>query len=275
MRILVLLFLSFATQTCAFGVPSRPANQRSNVEFFSAAPSDVDSTMDMSQDIGNEEERQSIKQKLIQLCASYDRGYGASTSAKQKVDDLVAELELMNPTPINAAEGVDGEYTGGEIPLKGAWRMVWTTALDVLNLGANPVAAPGSIYQVIDPPVATNIIDFIPRAQTLLPTNFPSSLLRAEVKTRTSKRASNSNRVGLVFEAVSLKPVEVFGMKADMLPPFSVNFPQIKFEDIPGVDPETAPGFFDVTYLDDDMLIIKQNAPGGYFVSVKVDDYDP
>lgn len=274
MRFLALLFLSFAAQTCAF-VPSRPANHHRNVKFFSSAPSDVDSSMDMPQDIGDDEERQNMKLKLIQLCASYDRGYGASPSAKRKVNDLVAELELMNPTPINAAEGVDGEYTSDKIPLKGAWRMVWTTALDVLNLGANPVAAPGSIYQVIDPPIATNIIDFIPRAQTLLPTNFPASLLRAEVKTRTSKRASNSNRVGLVFEAVSLKPVEVFGMKADMLPPFSVNFPKIKLEDIPGVDPETAPGFFDVTYLDDDMLIIKQNAPGGYFVSVKVDDYDP
>ena len=81
-----------------------------------------------------------------------------------------------------------------------------------IYLGGNPIASPGAIYQKIDPPIATNIIDFIPRYQSLLPTGFPASLLGAEVQTRASVRQGNSNRVGLDFEAVKLAPVEVFGL---------------------------------------------------------------
>merc|ERR1711871_64511 len=114
-------------------------------------------------------------------------------------------------------------------PLEGIWRMVWTTAPDVLNLGASPVATAGAIYQVVEPPMSTNIIDFIPRAQTLLPTTFPSTLVRAKVQTRASPRPNRSNRVGLVFEAVQLIPVEVLGTSADDLPfpRFNIPLPQI------------------------------------------------
>ncbi len=248
-------------------------NQRSEqVLLHSSAPSDVD---DSSKDFASYPEADSLKLKLLRLCASYDRGFGASPSAKKEVNDLVDQLKLLNPTPEGAEKGIEGEATTyGASPLEGIWQMVWTTALDVLNLGASPVASPGAIYQKIEPPIATNIIDFIPRAQSLLPEAFPSSLLRAEVKTRASKR-SQANRIGLDFESVKLAPVEILGIDAKALPPLNINFPKIKVSDIPGVDPSTAPGFFDVVYLDDDMLIIQQNLPGGYFVSIKVPDCDP
>jgi hypothetical protein len=248
--------------------------------YSDAAPSDVDSVNvidNLLTEASMKVERDELKTKLLKLCASYDRGFGASPKARKEVEEIINQLGDINPTPMDAARGVDGESTAdmGDVPLRGAWRMIWTTALDVLNLAASPVASPGAIYQVIDPPIATNIIDFIPRFQSLLPTVFPSSMVRAEVKTRASLRRNNSNRVGLNFEAVKLYPVEVLGIKSDVVPPFNLNFPRIKIEDLPGVDPNNAPGFFDVVYLDGDMLIIKQNAPGGYFVSIKVDDYDP
>lgn len=223
-------------------------------------------------------ERAELKRTLLKLCASYDRGYGATPKARLEVDGLVSKLEALNPTPMNANRGVaGGPYSPGEAPppLKGIWRMVWTSALDVLSLGFSPVALPGAIYQVIDPPIATNIIDFIPRPQALLPTSFPSTLVRAEVKTRTSFRVDDSNRVGLTFEAVKLVPVEVLGQKPDFLPPLNFNLPTVDVNTLPGVNPDTAPGYFDVLYLDKDMLIIKQNAPGGYFVLINVPDCDP
>lgn len=238
--------------------------------LHSSAPSDVD---DFNETI-EYPEAANLKMKLLKLCASYDRGYGASKSAKMEVDEIVNQLKTMNPIPNDAARGVEGDTDSSDIPLKGIWRMVWTTALDVLNLGASPIATPAAIYQVIEPPIATNIIDFIPRAQFLLPDSFPSSLIRAEVKTRTSKRAE-SNRVGLDFEAVKLAPVEFLGMDAKVLPPLNISLPRINISDLPGVDPSNSPGFFDVVYLDDEMLIIQQNAPGGYFVSIKVPDCDP
>ena len=39
-------------------------------------------------------------------------------------------------------------------------------------------------------------------------------------------------------------------------------------------DPE-ALGYFDVEYLDDELLVIRQQNPGGVFALVKVDNYDP
>lgn len=221
-----------------------------------------------------------LKKELLNLCASYDRGFGASLSARKRVDKIVNQLKAVNPTPVDAARGIEGEnYSSeeGPPPLQGIWRMVWTTALDVLNLGASPIAAPSAIYQVIEPPIATNIIDFIPRIQSLFPDVFPTSLTRAEVKTRTSKR-TESNRVGLDFEAVKLVPVEFLGIDANNLPPLNINLPKINVSDLPGVtgvDPSNSPGYFDVVYLDDELLIIQQNAPGGYFVSIKVPDCDP
>jgi hypothetical protein len=240
-----------------------------------SAPSDVADALSTSQTNDDLIEIQNLKLKLLKLCASYDRGFGATPRSRKQVEEIINQLELMNPTPVDAAKGVDGSYPIGSIPLEGIWRMVWTTALDVLNLGGNPLATPGAIYQKITPPLATNIIDFIPRYQSFLPTAFPSSLIRAEVQTRASNRVGYSNRVGLDFEAVKLAPVELLGMDTGILPPLNFNLPRIKVSDLPGVDPNNSPGYFDVMYLDEDMLIIKQNAPGGIFVSIKVPDCEP
>lgn len=268
----IFAFVLGASQTNAFIIARTQQIRSSPRSLYSFTP--INAVVD--DNIENSDQAQSIKKELLQICASYDRGFGATPRIRKQVDELISRLEAFNPTPVNAARGIDGEYSSeGPAPLEGAWRMVWTTALDVLNLGASPFALPGAIYQVIEPPVATNIIDLIPRVQNFLPATFPSSLVRAEVKTRASLRPNNSNRVGLNFEAVKLKPVEVLGIKADSLPPLSFNLPQINVEDLPGVDPATAPGFFDVIFLDHEMLVIRQNAPGGYFVSLKVDDYDP
>jgi len=260
----------------------------------SSVPSDVGDSLEDDDDddssisssgsgsIGGVEELRMLKNELLQLCASYDRGYGASTKAREDVQELVDELERLNPTPRNANRGIHGNNSSDEdedVPLRGIWRMVWTTALDVLTLGASPIAAPGAIYQEIrNPPLAINIIDFIPRIQSLLPLNFPASLLRAEVTTRASARSQiSNNRMGLAFEAVRLQPVQLLGQTnvGDFLPPLSINFPTIPLDSIPGVDPDNSPGYFDITYVDDTLLIIQQNDPGGYFVLVKVPNCDP
>lgn len=240
-----------------------------------------------------EAEAADLKRRLYQLAASFDRGFGATPKARDEVDGIIRRLREINPTE-NAARGIDGD--GEEVPLRAIWRMVWTTAFDVVSLGASPFAAPSAIYQDIsDPPVATNIIDFIPRAQTFLPASVsPPSLLRAEVTTRASSRRGMPDRVGLIFEGVKLQPIELLGQKVDNLPPLTVdflgprNFLGQLAESIPGmdleslgltgdgkdVDPDTL-GYFEVDYLDDELLIIRQNDPGGVFALAKVDSSEP
>lgn len=222
-------------------------------------------TMEHSDDI----EREKLKVSLFKMAAAYDRGYGASPSARKKMDLIIEQLESLNPTS-DAARGISGD---DDAPLRANWRMIWTTAQDVLSLASSPTTTVGAIYQIIEPPIATNIIDLIPRPQALLPPSLqPSSILRAEVTTRASPREDFPNRVGLTFESVKLKPVEVFGVQVPFLPPFSVDLPRPQ---IPGSTPETSPGYFDVIYLDDELVIIRQNAPGGLFALTKADDYDP
>ena len=217
---------------------------------------------------------ESLKQELINLGASYDRGYGATSRSFAQADSIISKLEQMNPEQ-NAIRGIDGNSGGDDdtlsSPLAGNWRMVWTTAADVLTLNANPFTTVGAIYQVFDPPSVTNIIDLLPPFQTLLGSER-GSLLRAKVQTRayeptTKKEGNNKNKIGLAFESISLEPVELFGNDVGFLPPLGFDLPRTPFE-----------GFFDVIFLDENLLIIQQNAQGGLgglFVLTKVDNFDP
>jgi hypothetical protein len=145
------------------------------------------------------------------------------------------------------------------------------------------------MYQDIqNPPVAINIIDFIPCAQFLLPPLIsPPLLLRARVSTRASSRSGKSNRVGLSFEGLELQLIELLECRVDGLPPLSVDFtwpgsllkelavlvPGLGFALLGSVN-DNAPRYFDVEYLNDESLIICQQgirqAPGGMFALVKV-----
>jgi hypothetical protein len=279
-RILLLSYycLCYANSFQSISVTSPPLTRKFSSSLglssaYSAEDAEIENILDCTTDKNAPEER--LKRELFQLGASYDRGYGASSSAREKALSVIERLEQYN-TEMNASRGIDGIDIGSSLedtdmnvssPLAGKWRMVWTTARDVLILEASPLFKTGSIYQVFDPPVVTNVIDFLPRIQSLLP--LPSSVVRASVQTRATLRQGKPNRVGLVFERVQVAPMQIFGMAIDVFPPVGFDLPKL-----PGTEETDGPGFFDVTYLDDELLVIRQNAPGGIFVLVKVDSID-
>ena len=81
-----------------------------------------------------------LKRQLYQLAASYDRGFGATSKARKEANDIIQQLAAINPT-INATLGIDGDGADGDdVPLRAIWRMVWTSALDVVSLAASPIA---------------------------------------------------------------------------------------------------------------------------------------
>ena len=213
------------------------------------------------------DEANCLKRELLQVAASYNRGYGSNRVVNENVKQIIQKLEGANQET-NASRGISGNEPS---PLKGTWRMIWTTAADVLLLEASPIFSTGAIYQVFhELPIVTNVIDFIPRAQSLFPNVLPASRIRAQVSTRATARSDNPNRVGLTFEKVQIAPTELFGQTLDVFPPLAIDLPKL-----PGTtNNDNGPGYFDVTYLDDEMLIIRQNAPGGLFVLVKVDSMD-
>jgi PAP_fibrillin len=257
-----------------FSAPSDVENEEfepfaSNLKTASAGPMILECTVS--------DENEALKRELLKLAASFDRGFGASRSAREKADALIQGLERGN-TAFSTAAATILSNSRTSPTLAGNWRMIWTTALDVLSLQASPLFMAGAIYQVFDADtrIVTNIIDFIPRAQSLLPVGIiPNSLIRAKVQTKACQPAGTlvneyPSRVGLIFESVSVKPIQLFGMDSSMLPPLQLDLPKL-----PGTgSTEESPGYFDVTYLDNELLIIRQNAPGGIFVLIRVDSID-
>ena len=250
---------------------------------------------DKDEDENINSSRTELKRQLLSLAASYDRGFSSTPTVRQSVEDIIHQLAMINPNKDKASQGMNGsndnDDTNGDVPLKGIWRLIWTTAYDVVSLGASPIVAPSAIYQDIRyPPTIINIIDFIPRI--LL---GPTSLLRAKVTTRASIR--DVNRVGLIFEGVVLQPMELLGQKVDtLLPPIltlDFTLPQTIIRQlinlVPGLNTDDdssnkekignnndeSPGYFDVEYVDEELLIIRQQVPGGVFALVKVDSCDP
>jgi hypothetical protein len=258
---LLVILSTLITLTFSFHAPRlRLRNDQTLAKTFLQSISDSVSNEDMKL-------AKSLKTKLLQLGASYDRGYGASTKAREEVETIISSLKGLNPT-MDVAFGNDSSNLSTS-PLNGSWRMIWTTAYDVLILGTSPVTSVGAIYQVFDLPTVTNIIDFLPRIQPLF---LPPSLLRAKVTTRALSRPKEPLRIGLVFESVELQPEQLLGASVNgVLPPLGFDLPQI-----PGtIDSSNSPGYFDVIYLDEEMLIIQQNAPGGKFVLSKTDNFNP
>ena len=218
-------------------------------------------------------ERLELKSKLFAAAAACDRGFAAFTGSQERsrLDVLVGKLSALNPNlnPTRGLVGSDEPNVG--CALEANWRLVYTTAYDVLSLGASPFTALEGIYQDIAASGdSINIIDLCPRIQVALPVPMASTL-RINVKTKA--RARSPTRVGLTFVAADFGPLRLLGQSTDFLPRVGGKFPSIGlFGNNVGADDEAdinGPSYFDIIYLDEDMLIIKQNEPGGIFVSVR------
>jgi len=218
-------------------------------------------------------ERLQLKSKLFAAAAACDRGFAAFTGSQErsKIDVLVDKLSALNPN-LNPTKGLIGsDEPNVNCALEALWRLVYTTAYDVLSLGASPFTALEGIYQDITASGdSVNIIDLCPRIQVALPAPIASTL-RINVKTKA--RARSPTRVGLTFEAADFGPLRLLGQSTDFLPRVGGKFPSIGlFGNNVGANDEAdinGPSYFDIIYLDEDMLIIKQNEPGGIFVSVR------
>ena len=135
-------------------------------------------------------DRRMLKSKLFALSASCDRGFGASSKDRDSITDIVSQLKDISPWS-SPTSGLFPHNDGGSAPIEGVWKMVYTSALDVLSLAANPVSQLQGIYQVMHLQVmrfqstinnssescqvisadgsSVNVIDTAPRIQSLLP----------------------------------------------------------------------------------------------------------
>ena len=250
-----------------------------------------------------------LKSRIFAACAASDRGFAASAADRAAIEALLAEVnrdDVSHEDPVSSNEDVTpssallaelaplsplAEPTRGcatgeaDAPLRACWRLVYTSASDVSTLAANPLAALGGIYQdARELPVIVNVIDAFPRALANLPPSLAGSLAStSRIKVVTRARPRSATRVGLSFEAVEAAPLSVLGQDVpSWLPPLKLDLPQLGLDlqrqvfgvgdDVDPRDADSNPAFFDVTYLDDEFLVIQQGSPGGMFAAIKVDE---
>ena len=223
-----------------------------------------------------------LKSKLFAACAAADRGFAASPADRQEIEALLDELSPLSPTDEPTRGLAEG---AADAPLRKCWRLVYTSASDVSTLAANPLASLGGIYQdARELPVVVNVIDSFPRLLANLPPDAASKLATTtRLRVQTRARPRSATRVGLSFERVGAEQLAILGQAVpDWLPKPKVDLPQLGLDvqrrifnvgdDEDPRDAASNPAFFDVMYLDDELLIIKQGSPGGMFAAVAVDD---
>ena len=117
-----------------------------------------------------------------------------------------------------------------------------------------------------------------------LPPDAASKLATTtRLRVQTRARPRSATRVGLSFESVGAEQLAVLGQEVpDWLPKPKVDLPQLGLDvqrrifsvgdDEDPRDAASNPAFFDVMYLDDELLVIKQGSPGGLFAAVAVDE---
>jgi len=254
---LILLPLTLSFQSNLYSRPCRPPICLQSSEKSSQPIEDSSNVLECA----TVDYAEPLKQKLIMLGASYDRGFGATPKVRQQVDAIIEELvqtkdDNKPPTILETPHST--------------WRMIWTTASDVLLLQASPLATVGAIHQVYNEGlVISNVIDFIPRVQSIFPGLLPSTVFRATVSTQGMKLSNN--RVELQFQRVQVAAIEVLGQTLDF-PAVGADLPQLP-ESLSSSSSSNN-GYFDILFQDATMLVIRQNAPGGIFVSVRVPSLD-
>ena len=142
----------------------------------------------------------SLKISIFSASAACDRGFAATPTERKKILNLVDKLKAFSPQSnptFNFYPNNNSSDKCVEAPLSGIWRMVFTSAFDVLSLSSNPFTLIQGIYQDIKSTgEITNIIDIAPRIQTLFPQSISGagSTIRAEVGI--VGKARNATRVG-------------------------------------------------------------------------------
>ena len=288
MRLLPLMLSStcaLAPLTKRLGTPVRSVTVRSSsydVEGgdTSSAPYDIEeppaAAAAPTKDVA------ALKSKLFAACAAADRGFAASPADRAEIEALLDELSPLSPTDEPTRGLAEG---AADAPLRKCWRLVYTSASDVSTLAANPLASLGGIYQdARELPVVVNVIDSFPRLLANLPPDAASRLATTtRLRVQTRARPRSATRVGLSFERVGAEQLAVLGQAVpDWLPRPAVDLPQLGLDVQRRIfnvgdeeDPRDAasnPAFFDVMYLDDELLVIKQGSPGGMFAAVAVDE---
>jgi len=212
---------------------------------------------------------ESLKKSFFSRYTGLNRGFNAREKERQEVLLLVEDLESFQIS--NRRDDDDSEE------LTGTWRLIFTTALDVLSLGVTPFVEIGQIYQniALDEGKVENVIEVQPKIfapfNGVLGSTVTKLVVRAESSLEKSDAIKPVPRIRIAFASVTIEGVSVFGNSIpDIIPSWlrsiKLAFPASLRGD--GGDPLESQGYFDTTYVDQDLRISRGNN-GALFVLVR------
>lgn len=224
--------------------------------------------------------RRELKSKLFSLSATCDRGFSAKPVDRQQIETLVDQLKALNPEK-NPTRNLY-PFTQSPLekaPLEGAWRMIYTSAADIVKLAGNPLAQVEAVHQLLyRDGSSVNVINLTPRLERMLPDGLVGQGTVFRLKVFSKAIARNESRIGLSFRKVELKPLSLLSRDvANVLPPLRASVPQTALfgadrEELGLLYEKNTPAYFDILYLDEECLIIQQNNPGGLFIGIRTSE---
>mmetsp|Transcript_47947 Transcript_47947/g.113006 ORF Transcript_47947/g.113006 Transcript_47947/m.113006 type:complete len:311 (+) Transcript_47947:103-1035(+) len=203
-----------------------------------------------------------LKRQFLVAAAGANRGLAAAKEQRRALLDLVEALE-----------GVQSEKSGGVAPnddpeLLGRWRLLFTSAFDVLSLGAIPLVLPGQIFQNVYERdgegmlTVDNVVELSPATEPILSAMSFGSTLQLVVTARGVKQGTD--QVGISFEKSRLQPLSLMGQDVSALfPPLDV--PLELPQDVRTATDIMAQGSIRTTFLDEDMRIARGAAGNGLY----------
>jgi len=145
------------------------------------------------------------KRSLLLLAAATDRGFRATPADTSAALGLIRTLESATPTPA-PTRALD--------LLCGDWKLLYTTARDVLSLAFLPLSRVGDVYQNILPAGAgvraENVVRLVAPAVPLLGPKAAESVVSLRVRARCI--VQTGLRLGLTFERAELPPPVLGGV---------------------------------------------------------------
>ncbi|GAB4819235.1 hypothetical protein N2152v2_006281 [Parachlorella kessleri] len=243
------------------GAPPPPGEGGSGGDSGGAGPSS-----------GDDEKRASeirrLKQRLVEVVASLDRGVAATKDQGELVGALCRRLEAEGGQVVlswdQSYAGGQQQHTPGNALLSGRWRLLYSSAFSTGSQGGFYPGPPfalspfrlGQVYQDIDvgSRELDNVVDLIAKYSLA---DLPG-LPQAENPTATARLRHNmgiigTNTVEITFVATSVQlKGGVFGWLS--------NVPQIDLpglQSLLGVPKQARSARFDVVFLDDDLRITR------------------
>ncbi|HLO86067.1 MAG TPA: PAP/fibrillin family protein [Nostocaceae cyanobacterium] len=190
-----------------------------------------------------------LKQELINLATSTDIGFNLTPEIKEKIESLAAEVEALNPTP---------EPTKHLDLVEGRWRLLYST----FGLEKETTLARLSFGKLPNVPISVNGIFQEVAAENHQYNNLiefnTSSGLPGIVVVNARYSITDEKRLTIDFLATSVKSVNADLSDADFraalgVEPDAVLESQLEFN-----------GWSDVTYLDENLRLMRGNANNLY-----------